>query len=549
MWALAVLSAVACSPSPSTDAGGPLDSGSPDSGGEDAGTDAGAPVDGGHHDAGPRLGSLEHPAPGEWPKFKRDLANTGLAADMVGAFPADGRNACLKWRRRVTDVNNPNRTPGGPLIATIAGVPTVLVGTGGTCTGIDTGCSNNGGSGSVYAFRGTDGGTLWRTEVDGRVDMYAPVLEDLDGDGRRELVVTSGSNNAVFSLRTEAVGVDPAGSVLWESRLDPGFASEAAPTAANLDLDDGALEVVFGSDNQSSDGGPSFIYVLNGADGGIKGRYPVPWRGAFESKCDAVGYKVSKSDSSSPAVAFVGGALKVFVGAWNGRFYSLRWSPAQRNLETDWIDELPVFDGGIECPLRKVRSGPVVGPFGPQGALRVAFGTMPEVDALPTGIYDFARFRVVDAATGHGGVMLDVPVWKSTPSLGPLWPGSSQPGVVAGRVRGVAAFATDGGAFGVRWNTELGNGNPGVTQGNRSSPALADLEGDGRLEVVEGIEGADGGLAVLDSVSGSVKWFLPLPGTLGVNASPAVGDIDGDGKLEVVFSAFDGYVYALDGCP
>jgi hypothetical protein len=80
-----------------------------------------------------------------------------------------------------------------------------------------------------------------------------------------------------------------------------------------------------------------------------------------------------------------------------------------------------------------------------------------------------------------------------------------------------------------------------------SSPAIADLNGDGRLDIVVGTGNMPigGGHQVLAfNADGS---FLPgWPVNVGgvVMASPAIGDVDGDGHLDVVTVADDGRLYA-----
>jgi len=75
-----------------------------------------------------------------------------------------------------------------------------------------------------------------------------------------------------------------------------------------------------------------------------------------------------------------------------------------------------------------------------------------------------------------------------------------------------------------------------------SHPAIADIDGDGNLEVVFG--SYDGRLYCLNS-SGSQEWSFLTGGS--VVTAPAVADVDADGGLEVVFGSKDYRVYCLSG--
>ncbi len=82
-----------------------------------------------------------------------------------------------------------------------------------------------------------------------------------------------------------------------------------------------------------------------------------------------------------------------------------------------------------------------------------------------------------------------------------------------------------------RWAVEL-NG-----QGLFWAPAIADIDGDGKLEAIACLRGVDpktGACAYVVGADGQVKSSLKLGSS--ANATPAVGDIDGDGELEVVFA-------------
>jgi len=80
-----------------------------------------------------------------------------------------------------------------------------------------------------------------------------------------------------------------------------------------------------------------------------------------------------------------------------------------------------------------------------------------------------------------------------------------------------------------RWTAQLSG------RGIFWAPCVADVDGDGHLEIVSAMRGHDPETKACTYVvgdDGQVKHALEL-GT-GANASPAVGDIDGDGELEVI---------------
>ena len=70
---------------------------------------------------------------------------------------------------------------------------------------------------------------------------------------------------------------------------------------------------------------------------------------------------------------------------------------------------------------------------------------------------------------------------------------------------------------------------------NYSSPVLADLDGTGRLDVLQG--STDGRLYCLHGRTGVPKWVFTTAGQ-SVMHTPAVADLDGDGRPEIVFGVY-----------
>ncbi len=76
-----------------------------------------------------------------------------------------------------------------------------------------------------------------------------------------------------------------------------------------------------------------------------------------------------------------------------------------------------------------------------------------------------------------------------------------------------------------------------------TSPVVGDINGDNKLEVIIG--DGNGSIHVLSGSDGELIWRRHI-GSL-IAATPAIGDIDGDGDIDIVVGTEDGVVYVLSG--
>ena len=120
--------------------------------------------------------------------------------------------------------------------------------------------------------------------------------------------------------------------------------------------------------------------------------------------------------------------------------------------------------------------------------------------------------------------------------------GDARPEIVASINDGfVYAISPDGQRL---WRFDYAKGKPKTFA---SEVAIADLNGDGTPEIVFGTYSLEpnGGRLIILANTGALLYDIPLPGQgmdgngIGVPAAPTIADVDGDGVLEIVLTTFD----------
>ena len=369
----------------------------------------------------------------------------------------------------------------------------------------------------------------WAFETQGKI-YASPILADLDGDGKTEVIVCATCDKRLLCLNCD-------GELVWDLRIDDGSNDGLHATPSVIDYDgDGKKEVFF-----ASEGG-----VVGCVDSG--GR--VIWRTFTGDRIDYSGPLVADIDRD--------GRIEVVVGSDSGTLYCLddcgqeRWHyqgdgqirgiPAVAyDPDSNSVRIYVVFGGGVEACFssegklvwshcepsarKERRSSPALGDVDQDGRLEVVTAT------------DDFQVIVRDAFTGEEDWR-----WAGKAGLDQTnnfaivsFDGSAQYDIVCADGTGQGGQGhvhrlRDGAPL---WTVDVGGG---VVQG----PSVGDVDGDGQLEIL--VCSRSRRLICL-SEDGEEEWSYPSK--TGVLTTPAIGDIDADGKVEIVFTSKDHFVYCV----
>lgn len=421
------------------------------------------------------------------------------------------------------------------------------------------------GSGAISFITATDSGMRFvRADgqagpvVTGGAYMARPLLADLDGDGRVEIVVggrgLAPEPGDPLSLRE-----------LWRLPIR----SMAAPKdcVALWDLDRDGKQEIIGWETDAANAPQMVVYDAAGA---LRWRAALPEHGPGSTVMMWTVGRFQGGDAYDIYVAgnrgATGGASLVLSGQDGRPFWMETASldralfphsgyPTVMDIDGDGADDVAMIAG----PAVEFLSGPDGGRIGETPTLNGILST-----DLSTFYYGSAVFVDLDGDVREEVLMAGVWGGIGVTDLARqrLWSRAfevpSKSFIAPPRNREAAVADVDGdGALEVlchipnyklrcyegmtgkrKWTVELDGGNP-------SEPVVCDIDGDGREEVLFGTN-----LGHLYAVRGKpegdaeVLFALELPASLGV---PVVGDVNGDGLAEILIVSSDGYLNIVSG--
>jgi hypothetical protein len=328
-------------------------------------------------------------------------------------------------------------------------------------------------------------------------------LSDLDRDGDLELIVGA-KDERVYVWHHDGTLADG-----WPRRTGGEVWSSAS--AANLD-DDDEFEIIIGSDD-----GDLYAWNLDGT--GLKSS-----DGYFRSLNGQVrGAPALEDLDGDHDLEVVAGNTysKVFVWHHNGLGY-LQPNGVFAIADGGWIYGSPTIcdlDGDEELEIIVASTGGNILVWNADGT---GYLDSTGIFASPSGMFCSVAAGDVD---NNGDMEI----------------------VIAGRYWAGVGVYDHTGTFRVGWPRS-------IDHGTSTSPALADLDGDNRLDIIVGTQrGVSGDTAsvYVFAHNGELREGWPQRAADDFTSSPVAGDIDGDGQPAIVAATAGGTIYAwhADGTP
>jgi hypothetical protein len=381
---------------------------------------------------------------------------------------------------------------------------------------------------------GTKQGPKWRAGelFLGRVDVGAlsvPLFSDVDGDGLPDLLV--GSNRGqVILYRNTGTAQQPAFQ-LTTTRFGGVTVGAAAAPSLFAWNPKAPPDLVVGS----RDG--SLLHVVRNPN------LPVSDRGAFQAQAQPwTGLRAPSY--SAPLFADLTGGGRPYLLLGTGRGEILLWryegsvSPEQiarqaRRGGGNAVGRPPPLRAGEKTPASEWAEAD-----GPAGAPIVA-ATSPPAAAQAAGPPGQEPVFVLEP-----GMFSGVEAGKNTAPAFLDYNGDGRPDLVVGNHEGrLLLFENLGPAALPRWKL-VPDGLGAIRVGRNAAPVFGDLRGSGTSDLIVGME--DGSLAYFENTGSAAQpRFTRRPDALrgvrvGSNAMPALADLDGDGTLELLIGSLRG---------
>lgn len=348
-------------------------------------------------------------------------------------------------------------------------------------------------NGTFYAFNGEDGSIFWTYSINDTIGLGAqssPAVSNIDGSAEPNMEVVIGSfDGRVYALNTEN------GSLLWSFLSQADDPIVCSPVIADVG-EGGAqdVEVIFGGYSSHK------LFVLNGNNGSCLWSYALT---GYVYTSPAVAD--IDNDSKPEIVIGTGATTSLNIFAFNGENGSVLWSYQAGSIVygTAAIGDID-NNGATDLEVVMTSADEKIYAFnGEDGSLLWSYNT--------------------GVMFGPGGCALANLDTDTTLE------------VIAG---GAGVWALNGENGSLLWSYEPANLSYGRT-------AVADIDGDGKNEVVVSSKEPDYSLYALNGEDGSVLWSYTAAYYF-YSSSPALEDLDNDNGLEIVVGSWDGKVYALD---